>query len=308
MILKGYNLEDKNIKYVKLPTGNWEINGELFINNNYNTVDYQLNSFDNIFKIENKRILESVKVGDIIYKGEEFLKLKESFNIYQDEDGDFEDLDKEYEYKKLTKNAIYNYIDVFNSREPIEVAVNLVTFDSGNSFIKPKFENTDVTGLFIYYRNSAFIKIADEVFKSIDFKFEGKLDYSQTKNKKIYGNSFNDGIRFLVAFGTYIFDNNYQNPSNYCDTLENCKSKYKEDYNKIKTVIMTHYNLNYTDIKVNEHIINIKDKFDKIQDYVYKLDYKTKDRDTHRYLVNVLKETSTLITNIINHKENELHQ
>lgn len=301
-MVKGYFIEDKDIKYVKLPNGNWSLDGELVINDNWQEKDYQVKSFDNIVKIEKKSVLKTVIYNNTVYTGEEYTKIINDLLDYQDEDGYWDNLDKEFEYKKLIRDSTLNYREIEVIGEPQQVVIIKTKYNTGNPNITPKFENSDATGIFIYYRSNALFQIVKDIFDELEFKFIEDVYYHQTEDVKVWGTNKRKDPDSVTAFGTYIFKAKYERISNFTGTLEYCIEKYNIDLKEVKDSIMTLYNLNYGKIDLNKNINEIYSKVKTINSSFSSLDYKKADRTKYLNLKTSLNELDSLLLKTINNQ------
>lgn len=302
-MLNGYEIIDKNIKYVKLPKGEYQIDGVNFKNDSWKEVDYQVNSFNDIRSINHQQILDKVIVGDKIYTEGEFKKLEFELEEFRDVNGEWENIDKEYEYKKLQKLAQKHYSTITSISSPLLVSVKTGVIDTGSKHIKCKFENEDISGLFIYSQSSCWLDTVNDVFKKLEFVFNKNVSYGETKNKKIWGNSTHSCIRYVTAFGTYIFNDSWSNPCNNVGTLEDCKKWEKEDVSKISEIIYTYYNLKYRNINLNKYAKEIYNDVNSILKQVRELSVNKKDNISHRVLINTCIELQNKVVEIINQNE-----
>lgn len=302
-MLKGFELSDKNIKYVKLPKGEYQIDGVNFKNDSWKEVDYQVNSFDNIKNITHHQILDKVIVGDKIYTGEEFKRLEFELEEFRDVNDEWENIDKEYKYKKLQKLAQKHYSTITSISSPLLVSVKTGVIDTGSKHIKCKFENEDISGLFIYSQSSCWLDTVQNIFTKLGWTFKGNVSYGETKNEKIWGNSTHSCIRYVTAFGTYIFNDNWSNPYNKVGTLEDCKKWEKEDIDKISEIIYTNYNLEYGSINLNKYSKEIYNDVKSILNQVKGLNVNKKDNISHRLLINTCIELQNKLIKIINENE-----
>jgi hypothetical protein len=302
-MIKGFEITDKNIKYVKLSRGEWLIQDKPVKIDNYSDVDYQVDSFDNIRRVTTKSVLESVQVGDITYTGNEFLELESSLEQYRDEDGDWDDIDKEYEWKKLQKLAERNYVNKTILGEPELVDIKTGVIDTGSSYISPKFENGDINGLFYYNQDACWRSTVSKKFLELGFTFYIN-DLESTKDGKKWSNSTHSCIQYVKAFGKYILSDAWRNPQTKVGTLEQCKVWEKTDVDKLNEIIQLNYNLEYGTIDINSKIKDIYKKAITISDNVKKLDVIKKSYNDQRFLINYCNELTDLLKRIILQNEN----
>lgn len=302
-MLKGFEITDKNIKYVKLSRGEWLIQDKPVKIDNYSDVDYQVDNFDNIKRVSTKSVLESVQVGDKTYTGNEFLELESSLEKYRDEDGDWNDIDKEYEWKKLQKLAVRNYVNKTVIGEPELVDIKTGVIDTGSSYISPKFENGDIHGLFYYNQDACWRNTVSKKFLELGFTFTLN-DLESTKDGKKWSNSTHSCIQYLKAFGRYIFNDSWRNPQTKTGTLEQCKAWEKCDVDKINEIIQLNYNLDYGTVDINKSVKEIYNSVNYITKKVKELTVVKKDYNDQRFLINSCIELQNLLVKIINQNDN----
>lgn len=300
-MIKGFEITDKNIKYVKLTRGEWLVEDKP-VKVEYQDKDYQVQSFDNIRRVNKQSVLESVQVGDITYTGKEFQQLESELKQFCDDDGDWEDIDKEYEYKKLQKLAERKYVDKITISEPELVDIKTGVIDTGSSYISPKFENGDINGLFYYNQDACWRGTVSKKFTELGFTFSVN-DLESTKDGKKWINSTHSCIQYVKAFGRYILNDAWRNPQTKVGTLEQCKEWEKADVDKLNEIIQLNYNLEYGVIDINSKVKDIYKSVENITEKVRRLNVTKKDYANQRFLINNCIELQNLLVRIINQNE-----
>lgn len=274
--MKIINIKDLNKKILYLDRGEYLINGK-----RYSFSDY----YNNKLEVEDLKELKKINITTITigYYDElnqkeidvkEYEKIKDNLlsKSYKDDEGDiyFNDLDDEYNYKKFVKThkAIFKTIETIS--ENIKLAEEVVVYKTGNKFIESAYfsECEDKEKMiYKYYREKAYIDIVTNKFDELGFDFLGNCSYNQTENKKVWGNSEHSGIRYVTAFGTYIFNDGFKLYSPVVrGTLEDMLSTYKEDKKLIEGIITRKYNEKFS-------VLN-KDKLNQIPELVNELEYR----------------------------------
>lgn len=303
-MLKGYYIEDKDIKYVELPRGEWLINNEPFSNTSYQVEKYQIQSledFNNIRSIHKKNEIDYVLYEGNKISGYEYNSLQNELLEYCDSDGDWDNIDKEYEYKKLLRDAQTFFKSTEIISEPHLVEIKKFILDSSNPYIKSLFYNGDERGLFQYNAQSCWLDTVSNEFNKLGFEFNPKADYRDTKNKKIWSNSTHSVIKYVCAFGAYIFsDEKWSKSNNYIGTLEDCKNWYEKDTNEIKDIIKRYYNVEYGEVNSNKLVRELNDKIFKLYNAVYRLNVHKSDNITKQVLLSSIKEMEDIFTRIVN--------
>lgn len=252
MKAKAVEFTDNGIKYVELTRGTYEVDGVVIeckeYNNKVSVVD--LNSV--------KPILRATVVCYYTTNGEdrhevewyedrknELLKKQTTIDL-----GDYETLTKwdsledEFAYRKFTSlyTPIKKDIDVVG--DPIKFDVTSTVLETGNPFIKSEFVNGEKDlCLFSYNRPSALLKIVSDCFTALGMEFKGDISYAQTASVKKWGNSTHSCIRYVTAFGGYLFTDLYNNVSIQRGTLESLHLRYESDKKDIERIIKTKYNI-----------------------------------------------------------------
>ena len=255
--MKGINFEDKNIKFVLLPIGRYLIDGEVINNNTHTKIEVKVKNEKDIREIEETKIVDyylhvdtKEKITNEEYNSKINQLLEKSYYDYDVDEQIFTTLEDEYAYKKFKSlyKPIYKIIQTFS--EPLKVEMKMYQYDTGNKFIKNCFLNGNSSyDLYVYNQHDAWIDIVEKCFKELKFEYIPNCDYVYTKDKKVWGNSTHSCIRYVTAFGGYVFDDRFDSP-NRCvyGTLEDLKERYKRDYDRIRDVIIRNYNKIYKDI------------------------------------------------------------
>lgn len=262
--MKGINFEDKNIKFVLLPIGRYLIDGEVINNNTHTKIEVKVKNEKDIREIEETKIVDyylhvdtKEKITNEEYNSKINQLLEKSYYDYDVDEQIFTTLEDEYAYKKFKSlyKPIYKIIQTFS--EPLKVEMKIYQYDTGNKFIKNCFLNGNSSyDLYVYNQHDAWIDIVEKCFKELKFEYIPNCDYVYTKDKKVWGNSTHSCIRYVTAFGGYVFDDRFDSP-NRCiyGTLEDLKERYKRDYDRIRDVIIMKYNKAYKDIDPKKLII-----------------------------------------------------
>ncbi len=236
--MEAFIIEDLNINYVELPRGKYLVdNKPVTVTSNNEKISVE--SFDNIRKVDESRIIsyyscgtEEVSVTDYIDK-----KLQLESKRTVDEDGDsswWNSLEDEFEYKKFISVHQPVYITRETISEPLTFSPQKRTIETGNHYIVSQFSQGVNTDLFTYNREAAFIGIVHATMKSLGMTYNEKTDYKDTSHKKIYGNSNHSCIRYVTAFGSYVFDDSFDCKGFRRGTLESMKVAYEVDRKKLE--------------------------------------------------------------------------
>lgn len=184
--------------------------------------------------------------------------------------------------------------------EPLLVEEVKTIYDTGNKFIKNAFLNgNSQCDLFIYLRKDAWLHIVKECFDELKMEYFDDCGYLATKNRKIWGNSTHSGIKYVVAFGEYIFDDRFKEPSNLKGTLEDMRNTYKKDRESIRKIIITKYNKRFG--KINENKIN----FNQLLNDLYELRNSINSIETKKITQRDLIDSKNKVNLLINFIEGE---
>lgn len=305
--IKMVDIKDIGVKYVLLSRGKYLVGDEAIQVDGYYDKKVQVNDGDVIRKITETQVVvkyvkgeEEMSIDDYEELETELLKNRnydECEEVYV-----WKDLESEFEYKKLTTywKPIYRTIQEFS--EPLKLAdVKEITYDTGNKYIKNIFFNggsdEDVT-LYVYNRPEARISIVSRIFKELGFEYEKGVSYLETEGKKVWGNSDHSVIRYVVAFGKYIFNDTWDNKFTPRGTLEDLTKMYNDDYTAIKKNIMTHYNRTFG--KIDEKSFDFAkliDDLNSVKDIVYSIDSKVKTQERQNKAINKLRKMIEDINN-----------
>lgn len=300
------NLKDKDMKMVKLPYGSYMVDGK--------RVDAKSNEFVPVKDINSiTKISETVVAShythvddsNVILTVSEFEDRKvelESKGSYDEFDGfEFTDLDDEYNYKKFLRswNRITKTIQV--ESDPLKVAVVDTMLDTGNPFITSMFASGDGTNdVFVYDRKSAVLEIVRKKFTELGMTYEEGINYGVTERSKVWGNSTHSVIRYVVAFGTYIFGDKWNIKHNPRGTFEHLSEMYESDKRELENIIETGYQLKFGDVDVNKlDISGVYKNLKTLRNVIGSIDSKVVTQDEHsratKYINDIIREFEDVV-------------
>lgn len=252
---KIVEFKDINIKMAILKPGTYLVDGDVI------TVDIYMNNKVRVKNENDIRLVRTTKVikhylnvddNTIISVSEYDNRLSELLEK-RDEDYTWESLEDEFAYRKFERTYQKIEEDIQSISEPIKIEIESIKYNTGCSYIKNLFLNgKDKTDLFEYNQQEAWLGIVNECFKELGMSDEGDIHYSQTENKKVWGNSTHSCIRYVQAFGGFVFNDEFRNPYNKIGTLEDMLSQYNHDKNKIRKIIKTKYNKHFGKIDADD--------------------------------------------------------
>lgn len=304
--IEGIEITDKNIKYVLLDSGTYEIDGEIIEveGGYYDKKSVGVKSFDNIKIVSQNTYIEKYTNGEIYksveeYETEKLNLLTKRKYLYEDE-YEWESLEDEYAYRKFIQvwQPIKKTIQEIS--KPIVVGVKTTKYETGNKYIESCFLNgiNKDFNLFIYDRPRAVLDMVSECFTELGMIFEENKDYNVTGGKKIWSNSTHSCIRYVVAFGTYIFDDGWDIRNSPKGTLEDMTSKYESDRKTLRSIIINKYNKHFG--KIDQGIFDFDELLKKLNfasNLLDKVDSKQKTYDEYRSGINNLREAIEIINN-----------
>lgn len=303
--LDAIEFSDKELTIVKL-LGNrtYLVDGELY------TTDYKGKQLG-VANVDDIRLVSLTKVTKHYTNGvdtmtvEEYSdKCKQLSSKYNLEDECWNTLEDEFAYRKFVEIWQPVKEDVQTISNPIKVEVLKTVYDTGNPFILNNFlfsGGEKEASLFTYSRQRAIEDIVKNCFESLGMGYVGKLDYHDTKDKKVWSNSSHSGIRFLVAFGTYVFNKSWEVKQNIIGTLEDCQSYYEKDKQELEEIITTKYKEHFG--KFDDNSFDYKALIDKLkcaEDYAREVDVKKGSQNNFNDLRRCLRQSVQLV---INHLE-----
>lgn len=305
--MKMVNIKDIGIKYVMISSGKYLVGDEVITVSGYYEKKIQVKDGVDIRKITETKIITKYVKDEEEMTVEEYMDIKAKLlkDSWWDDDDciHWDNLKSEYEYKKLITywKPVYKTIQEFS--EPLKVEeVKDIKYNTGNEFIKNVFlngENTDDISLYTYNLPEARTYIVSEIFKDLGFKYCDNISYMKTEGEKIWGNSSHSVIRYVTAFGRYIFDDSWGKKYTPRGTLEDMKKMYDNDYTKIKKIIMSHYNKAFGKIDKNEFdFVGLIDNLTSLRNIVLDIDSKVKTQGYQTKAINKLDKMIEEINNM----------
>ena len=278
--MKIINVIDRNIKILELDRGDYLINGIRYYLDKYYDNRVELDKIDEVKKINTTNVIinyydelnqKELTVEEYTNKINE-LKQK---GCYEENGLCFNNLDDEYNYRKFKQNCKPNYKTIETLSDNLTLPEETIIYETDNRYISSCFFTVGSRQPFLYKydRLDACLEILKNKFDKLGFEFKGNCGYNITANEKIWGNSESNGIRYAVAFGTYIFNDRYNNINSLIDTLDKCREYYKQDKKNIEEIIMYHYNQKYSKLdkdkleQLPQMLDELQKKFNTIKPY-----------------------------------------
>lgn len=242
-ILKGVHIESTEEKWVELKNGTYEVEGNIY-DAGYTPLKVIVKNFDNVFHIRNKTEKLHYKNSDgVLLSVADYITKRDELYASEDNGDNYEDV---YQYKHfintwvlVTKNNVI--------KENVYIQIEKLFLDTGNDFIVPEFVyGGDNINVYRYNRKQAVIHIVKTVMAKLGVVYQDGVSYNGTSNKKIYsGFDTKRGIRYVVAFGSYVFNDVWDVGNYYRNTLEKCRENYNSDLKRITDIITIKHNKHF---------------------------------------------------------------
>lgn len=245
---KVVEFEDKNMKFILLDRGEYLIDNEIVSVTEYGKSRVKVINENDVRLVKTTTVTDhyiNVEDGSTMTATEYNAKHSEltKHRTYDDYDDEvWDSLEDEFNYKKFMQ--LWKRVDknIQTISDPILVEKVKVKYETGNEFIVNAYLNGySEHDLYIYNRGKAYLHIVKECFDELNMTYEEGYGYERTKNKKIWSNSNHSGIRYVKAFGNYLFDDRFNNTSNSRGTYEDMLKMYEKDRNSIRKIIKNGY-------------------------------------------------------------------
>lgn len=239
-------VEDLDCSLIKLKSGVYKIDGKIIELEREtevqisNTDDIRIGSSSRVHShYINTRTEEEVSIDD--YKRE----IKRLRN-FRESDGTFNDIEDEIRYARYLRehSEVYKTITTFS--DPLTLVKHPVRANTGNKFIRTLLSIDSISnGVCVYDREKAQKAIVSECFDELGFEYNEKASYGATENVKIWGCSTHSHLKYVVAFGQYIFNDKWGRATPVRGTLEYCNSVYEQDRKELREIILSKYNIHF---------------------------------------------------------------
>lgn len=295
--IKAVKIEDTGSNVIQLSRGTWLVDGKEYVVDSYQGVEVVV-SDPTALQYKREETFKDYYIGldDTKITVDQFEQMAIDLKKkgYADEDQDngwyFQDLDDEYNYKKFCREwkCVYGKNVTWDNVELEETFIQLKT---DNPYIVSMYTTESCKSsdslLYTYSRNSATLFIVWECFKSLGLEFVQKVEYLATVNKKVWGNSGTNHLKSVVAFGSYIFNDNMPNVkgqnSQYKGTLAQCKTLYEADKKAYEDVIKSKYAAHFLRGSLGEVLTgDVLSKLEGLHHQLVELEVKQKSESRHR--------------------------
>ena len=257
---KGVSIDDKDIVYVKLPSGMYLVDGEIVNVDSWSNRRVQCKNPDDIRIVNENRYIKEYRYGEEVLPVQEYEEQRAKLaaecivETSNDDDTVYKDLDSEFKFRRFVGQWTPIYATKQTISKPIKVEIEHILYDTGNEFITSAFLsgnnkiNEDDT-LYSYNQSGAWLQIVKNCFSELGMEYRDNVGCYGTQNKRIWSNSNHSCIEFVVAFGTYLFDKSYKNPRILTGTLDDMKGRYEKDKESIRNIIIQKYYQHFGNIK-----------------------------------------------------------
>lgn len=316
-VVKVITIDDLGVNIVELPYGVFLIDGEVVTNSGYGSYNTKheiaAKEIDNIRAIHTENVLvgyvpttEGI-TDDVLsvehyedFRKELLKEAKEYHSDYTDQtELEWSSLDAEFAYRKFIGQWKPKYRLDTTYSEPLLVDRTHIRQDTGNPYIKAGFLTGQAdTPLYSYSRTNAVASMLAKKFESLGMEFKEGVSYGATEGKKLWSNSKHSGLEYVVAFGKYIFGNQYLHKTRgeFKGSLEHLTKIYDEDKKWIEDYIQTAYNLHFRSEAASG--VLLKDVYEGVKaalNNVNSLDIKVKSETSKRSVVNQLTKLLELV-------------
>ncbi len=309
--MKAIKFKESNYYSVELSRGTYLIDDKVIDIEGYQNQKVQVLDVNNIIPLTKTPIIsyymrngkEEVNVEDFIEEKQRLLSKRRKYLGY-DEDNERDEyewssLEDEFEYRKFEQIHQPIRKEIITKGDPLPVEIVESQIETGNEFINSDYINGGKDPLlFTYNRIGATLKIVSDKFKELGMEFKGKLDYSQTKNQKIWGNSSHSHIRYITAFNSYIFNDKWDIKYNPKGNLESLLLQYNSDKKELESIIQQKYNEYFG--RFDDKNFQSQECLSKLkltQTYLNKLDYNKKGYSDYLSIKKFLAESIQIIEN-----------
>lgn len=298
--MKAIKFKESEYYSIELPRGLFLIDENPTSLDNY-TNKVQVKDLTSVIPITRTTLADYYLNGDNKLSVQEYNSKRDDLlkNRIVNEDGDtsWKSLEDEFAYRKFitTWVAINKEIEIKGDPYTFEIVESQI--ETGNPFIKSDYINGGKDPLlFIYNRPSAVLEIVRNKFTSLGMVYQEGISYSNTANKKVWGNSTHSCIRYVTAFGNYIFNNSWEITNSIRGTLDDLLAKYKSDKETLENIIQTRYNLRFGKIDSgNFNFEALLTLLNHCRNSLTSMEVKTKSYDFHRTAKSKLNEAIQLI-------------
>ena len=143
-------------------------------------------------------------------------------------------------YIKLKRRWFMCSREVVQYGDTIPIESKPVVTDTGSDFVKPILSLKEhKLGLYRYDRAANTMNAMTSTFSNLEMQYVKKIDHAGTKSKKVWGRSNHSHLKYVTAFGGYVFNKEYSGGK--IGTLENMLALCKLDHEEIRRIIRSKY-------------------------------------------------------------------
>ena len=316
--MKAIKFEESEYYSIKLPRGTYLVDNKVVEVEGYGNADVQVLDIENVCPISRTSIITKyVSQDEIEISASVYNKAKDELLLYStktDEEYDgqikWNSLDDEFAYRKFLQKwtPVYKNIEVVGDKYSFDIQHTKI--NTGCKYINSTYINGgDDPMLFEYNRPKAFLDIVNYKFADLGMAYTDSVSYQQTDRKKIWGNSTHSCIRYVVAFGTYVFNDAFDVKYSPKGKLEDLLKMYNDDKQRIESQIQTKYNIHFG--KVDQDLFDF-DGLLKFTNIAIKsannVEYKQKSYSEYNSLCRNLSKIKSMIEESYKVKDNEANK
>ena len=303
--MKAIKFKERDEYSIELSNGLYLIDGNPIHIERYSKKKVQVKDIHNVIPITRSTIVdyylndEKVTMDVTTYKKQKDKLLQKGKEVEYEEGIEWDSLEDEFNYRKFqqTWKPVLKSIEIKGDPYTFEIVESKI--NTGNPFIASDYVNGGVNPLlFTYNRPVALLSIVSNKFKELGMEFKNNIDYSNTSGNKVWGNSTHSGIRYVTAFGTYIFNDTWKISNIQRGNLDTLLAQYDKDKDALEKIIQTKYNVHFGKIDLEgfdfDRLLSTLKHANNLLDSI---EYKTKSRITWLNTKSKLNEGIKFIEN-----------
>lgn len=251
--MKAIKFKESDYYSIELNRGLYIIDGNP-VNVEKHTDKVQVKDINNVVPVTRNSVVDHYwSEGDMRMSISCFEKEKERLlskrTGYEDYKNIWANLEDEFAYRKFINTWIPIKKDIELKGDPYTFEVVESQIETGNVFIKSDYINGGSDPLlYTYDRYSAVLNIVANKFMLLGMVFKGDIDYAESNNQKVWGNSTHSCIRYVKAFNTYVFNDTWDIKYPQRGTLTKLLAQYNNDKETLENIIQTKYNVHFCKI------------------------------------------------------------
>ncbi len=303
--IKAVKIKDTGATVVQLSRGTWLVDDKECTIDSWNGMEVVVQDPKSIkFKYETTSIDHyKDKEGNTITVDEYEQECGQlSSKGYYDEDStcgySFGNLGDEFKFR-LFKRTWTNVCVKSVEWLPVTIEESFIQLKTDNPFITSMYTTVDLKHkdclLYEYDRRAATKNIVAECFTRLGMVYVDGISYSKTEGQKVWGNSNNRHLEYVVAFNRYIFSGDKSQlvcgASPIKGTLESLLATYNADKNYLETIIESGYNVHFRNPEIMGVLLgDVISKISSVLSSTRDLNVKQSSTNSHRNLITKLSD------------------